>query len=138
MHLRLATSTFIFLIVFSKWADASENKTVRSFRVDYENDRFLKDGEPFQFVSGQFDYFHAVPKKWRHILRTMRAAGVNVVATYVPWSTHNPHDGQYVWTEMADVDKFIRMAIEEGFLVMLRISPYIGGERTLVSVFHRN
>lgn len=125
---------FIFVIFISQWIEASENKTERSFQVDFINNRFLKDGKPFQFVSGQFDYFRAVPEKWRHILRTMRASGLNVVSTYVPWSTHNPHDGQYVWTDMADVEKFIRMAIEEDFLVMLRTSPYIGGERTLVGV----
>ncbi|KAL1438027.1 hypothetical protein MTO96_048482 [Rhipicephalus appendiculatus] len=33
----------------------------RSFVVDYENDRFLKDGEPFQYVSGSIHYFR-IPK----------------------------------------------------------------------------
>ena len=132
MRLNLAIFIFISLLFISKCIEASEDKSERSFRVDYENDLFLKDNKPFQFVSGQFDYFRAVPKKWRHIFRTMRASGVNVVATYVPWLTHNPHDGEYVWTGMADVEKFIRIAMEEDLLVMLRISPYINGERPLV------
>lgn len=106
----------------------------RTFRVDFENDQFLKDGKPFQFVAGQIDYTRAVPKKWRHVLRTMRAAGLTVVSTYVPWSTHNPHDGQYVWTGMANVEEFIRLAAEEDLLVILRTSPYICSERSWVCI----
>lgn len=116
--------------------DGTEHHTNRTFRVDFDKNQFLKDDKPFQFVAGQFDYFRAVPQKWRHILRTMRAAGLNVVSTYVPWATHNPHDGQYVWTGLANVDEFIRIATEEGFLIILRISPYIGGERTWVIIYH--
>lgn len=115
-----------------KTIQAAETVTQRSFRVDYENDRFLKDGKPFRFIAGQFDYFRAVPKKWSRILRTMRAAGLNTVSTYVQWSLHNPHDGQYVWTEMADLDNFFRLAVEEDLLVMLRSSTYIGAERNMV------
>lgn len=106
----------------------------RTFRVDYENNVFLKDGKPFQSVSGEFEYFRAHPQKWRQILRTMRAAGLNTVSTYAEWSFHNPVDGQYVWTGMADIEKFVRMAAEEDLLVIFRLGPYINAERNGVGV----
>lgn len=106
----------------------------RTFRVDYENNVFLKDGKPFQSVSGEFEYFRAHPQKWRQILRTMRAAGLNTVSTYAEWSFHNPVDGQYVWTGMANIEKFVRMAAEEDLLVIFRLGPYINAERNGVGV----
>lgn len=51
----------------------------RSFIIDYDRNTFLKDGEPFRYVSGSFHYFRAVPQKWREILKTMRAGGLNAV-----------------------------------------------------------
>lgn len=104
----------------------------RSFRVDYSTDRFLKDDEPFRFVAGSFHYFRALPQRWREKLRTLRAAGLNAVTTYVEWSLHNPHPDQYEWDGIANVEEFIRLAAEEDLLVILRPGPYICAERDAV------
>lgn len=106
----------------------------QTFRIDFENNVFLKDGKPFQSVSGEFEHFRAHPQKWRQILRTMRAAGLNTVSTYAEWSFHNPHDGQYVWTGMANIEKFVRIAAEEDLLVIFRLGPYINAERNGVGI----
>ncbi|XP_017848492.1 beta-galactosidase [Drosophila busckii] len=103
----------------------------RSFVVDYEHDRFLKDGSPFRFISGSFHYFRAHPKTWSRHLRTMRAAGLNAVTTYVEWSLHNPQDGVYIWNGIADLEHFIRLAVDEDLLVILRPGPYICAERDM-------
>ncbi|XP_068155532.1 beta-galactosidase isoform X2 [Drosophila tropicalis] len=103
----------------------------RTFVVDYENDKFLKDGQPFQFISGSFHYFRAHPATWQRHLRTMRAAGLNAVTTYVEWSLHNPHDGVYTWNGIADLEHFIRLAVDEDLLVILRPGPYICAERDM-------
>lgn len=98
--------------------------------MDYDNNRFLKDGKPFQFVSGAVHYFRALPQKWRQLFRTLRAAGLNTVETYVQWTTHNPHDGQYIWTGKSDIEEYLRLAVEEDLLVILRPSPFICGEQS--------
>ncbi|XP_030374180.1 beta-galactosidase [Scaptodrosophila lebanonensis] len=103
----------------------------RTFVVDYENDRFLKDGQPFRFIAGSFHYFRAHPDTWQKHLRTMRAAGLNAVTTYVEWSLHNPRDGAYVWRGIADLERFIRLAVAEDLLVILRPGPYICAERDM-------
>ena len=54
-----------------------------SFEVDYENDQFLLDGKPFQYVSGSFHYFRTPHQLWRDRLRKLRVAGLNAVSTYV-------------------------------------------------------
>lgn len=103
----------------------------RTFRLDPLRPQFLKDGHPFRFVSGQFNYFHSLPGAWQQKLRTMRAAGLNVVSTYVEWSLHNPQDGVYQWSGIADVVRFVQLAEREDLLVVLRPAPYICAEREM-------
>lgn len=93
----------------------------------------MKDGKPFRYVSGSFHYYRTMPETWRQRFRTMRAAGLNAISTYVEWSMHNPKPGNYVWNGMADIDLFIRLAAEEGLLVILRVGPFICSERDMVS-----
>ncbi|XP_062536491.1 beta-galactosidase-like [Armigeres subalbatus] len=103
----------------------------RSFTVDYEKDTFLMDGKPFRFISGSFHYFRALPGSWRHILRLMRAAGLNAVMTYIEWSTHEPTEGNYNWDGIANLEQFIQIAEEEDLYVILRPGPYICAERDM-------
>lgn len=91
----------------------------------------MKDGKPFQFIAGSFHYFRALPETWQRKLRTMRAAGLNAVTTYVEWSLHNPKDGQYIFTGIGDLEQFIKYAEQEGLYVILRPGPYICAERDM-------
>ena len=63
----------------------------------------------------------------------MKAAGLNVIDTYVEWSTHNPEPGVYVWDGLADLQHFLELTQELGFYVILRPGPYICAERDNVS-----
>lgn len=105
----------------------------REFRIDYQNNQFFKDGHPFRFIAGSFHYFRALPETWQHKLRTMRAAGLNAVTTYVEWSLHNPKPNIFNWNGMGDIERFIRLAAEEDLLVILRPGPYICAERDMVN-----
>ena len=53
----------------------------RSFSIDYENDRFLKDGQPFRYVSGAMHYFRVPQQYWADRMMKMRAAGLNTLET---------------------------------------------------------
>lgn len=106
----------------------------RTFRVDYDHNQFLKDDKPFRYVAGEMHHFRVLPQKWRERMRTMRAAGVNVLTTYAEWSTNNPHDGEYIWTGLADIEQFIRIAADEDLLVILRPGPFICAERSWVRI----
>uniref|UniRef100_A0A1A9W869 Glycoside hydrolase 35 catalytic domain-containing protein n=1 Tax=Glossina brevipalpis TaxID=37001 RepID=A0A1A9W869_9MUSC len=108
---------------------AEELPQRRQFTIDNETNSFLMNGEPFRYVSGSFHYFRALPEVWRKRLRTMRAGGLNAVDTYIEWSLHNPQDGVYEWSGIADIEKFVQLAEEEGFYVILRPGPYICAER---------
>ncbi|XP_055604075.1 beta-galactosidase isoform X2 [Uranotaenia lowii] len=103
----------------------------RTFFIDYERDTFMMDGKPFRFVSGSFHYFRALPGSWGQILRSMRAAGLNAVMTYIEWSLHEPTMGTYIWDGIANLEQFIQIAEEEDLYVILRPGPYICAERDM-------
>lgn len=50
---------------------------------------------------------------------------------YVEWSLHNPRDGVYRWTGIADLERFLRLAVDADLLVILRPGPYICAERDM-------
>lgn len=104
---------------------------LRTFTIDYDNNTFLRDGAPFQYIAGSFHYFRALPQKWSSILKSMRAAGLNAITTYVEWSLHNPKEGVYNWEGIADLEQFVQLAQQEDLLVILRPGPYICAERDM-------
>lgn len=54
-----------------------------SFVVDYDNDCFRKDGEPFRYVSGSLHYFRVPRAYWEDRMTKMKMAGLNALQTYV-------------------------------------------------------
>lgn len=104
-----------------------------SFRINYETNQFEMDGKPFQYVSGSFHYFRALPDVWAERLDTMQGAGLNAIDTYIEWSFHNPDENVYDFNGMADVVRFLQLAKDRGLYVILRPGPYICAERDNVS-----
>uniref|UniRef100_A0A1B6C0R4 Beta-galactosidase n=1 Tax=Clastoptera arizonana TaxID=38151 RepID=A0A1B6C0R4_9HEMI len=99
------------------------------FEIDWVNNQFLKDGEPFRYISGSIHYFRHPRPYWKDRLKKLRAAGFNAVSVYIEWSYHEPSQGIYNFTEDRDFIHFINLAQEEGLLVILRPGPYICAER---------
>ncbi|EEC10859.1 beta-galactosidase precursor, putative [Ixodes scapularis] len=121
----MALTWTLLLLTFTLTTSASE----RCFRVDYENNVFLKDDEPFQFVSGSFHYFRVLKDSWKDRLIKMKNGGLNVVQTYVEWSGHEPEPQQYNFEGNYDIETFLKLAQEVGLFVVLRPGPYISAER---------
>ncbi|XP_059488990.1 beta-galactosidase [Neocloeon triangulifer] len=117
----------LFLLSFLTVSTLSVAK--REFYIDYENDQFVKDGEPFKYVSGSFHYFRTPSVYWRDRLRKMKQAGLNAVSTYVEWRSHETLPGKYDFSGDLDLENFLKTAQEEGLLVLLRPGPYICAER---------
>lgn len=91
-------------------------------------DTFYLNGEPFRILSGSIHYFRIVPEYWRDRMEKLKALGLNTVETYIPWNVHEPRKGEFCFTGMADVVRFVRTAEELGLYVILRPSPYICAE----------
>ncbi|XP_040066925.1 beta-galactosidase-like [Ixodes scapularis] len=101
----------------------------RSLVIDKENKCFLKDNQFFRYISGEIDYFRVPRAYWKDRLHKMRMAGLNTIASYVEWSGHEPQPGKLNIVDNYDLVEFCKEAQREDLLVILRVGPYICGER---------
>ncbi|KAK8353256.1 hypothetical protein V6Z12_A05G145400 [Gossypium hirsutum] len=100
--------------------------SVRKFEI--AEDKFWKDGKPFQIIGGDLHYFRVLPEYWEDRLLRAKALGLNTVQTYIPWNLHEPEAGKLVFEGIADLVSFLKLCQKPGLLVMLRAGPYICAE----------
>lgn len=91
-------------------------------------DEFYLDGEKIKIISGGMHYFRVMPEYWRDRLEKLKALGCNTVETYIPWNLHEKEKGQFCFSGMLDIARYVELAQELGLLVILRPSPYICAE----------
>uniref|UniRef100_A0A2K6TTR5 Beta-galactosidase-1-like protein n=1 Tax=Saimiri boliviensis boliviensis TaxID=39432 RepID=A0A2K6TTR5_SAIBB len=120
--------SLLLALLLLRPARGLRNASQRVFEIDYSQNRFLKDGEPFRYISGSIHYSRVPRIYWKDRLLKMKMAGLNTIQTYVPWNFHEPYPGQYQFSEEHDVEYFLRLAHELGLLVILRPGPYICAE----------
>ncbi len=95
---------------------------------EIKGNQFIKDGTPIKLISGAVHYFRNLPDTWSDIFKKMRAMGLNCVETYCAWNMHEKHQGEFDFSGILDIAKFIRTAQEEGLMVIVRPGPYICAE----------
>ncbi|XP_004297532.1 PREDICTED: beta-galactosidase 17-like [Fragaria vesca subsp. vesca] len=138
LFLLLSLVTFgVFVPVFALLPSLSQSQNdqqhhpttkniVRKFEIS--EDRFWKDGQPFQIIGGDLHYFRILPEYWEDRLLRAKALGLNTIQTYVPWNLHEPRAGTLNFEGIADIVSFLKLCQKLGFAVMLRPGPYICGE----------
>uniref|UniRef100_A0A8C9AMD1 Galactosidase beta 1 n=1 Tax=Prolemur simus TaxID=1328070 RepID=A0A8C9AMD1_PROSS len=57
------------------------NASQKTFEIDYSRDRFLKDGQPFRYISGSIHYSRVPRFYWKDRLLKMKMAGLNAIQT---------------------------------------------------------
>ena len=98
----------------------------RSFTIG--NRTLLKDGRPFQIVSGSLHYMRVPADQWGDRLQKMAAAGLNAVQVYVPWNWHEPREGEFRWDGGRNLTALLQLAADADLLVVLRPGPYVCAE----------
>jgi beta-galactosidase len=94
----------------------------------YNDTQFLLDGQPYKIFSGAMHYFRVLPQYWEDRLVKLRALGLNTLETYVAWNLHEPRPGEFHFETGLDLVRYIQLAGELGFKVLLRPGPYICSE----------
>ena len=83
--------------------------------------------------AGAMHYWRHAPEDWGPCLDAMKAMGLRLVDTYVPWGVHETAHGSFDFGERyarLDVARFIRLAAEKGLHVIARPGPHINAELT--------
>lgn len=92
-------------------------------------DRGLRrDGRGWIPVSGELHYSRVPRERWAERVRQVRAGGIDVVSTYVPWIHHVAAPGDARFDGGLDVGAFVDVVRAEGLDVVLRIGPWVHGE----------
>jgi beta-galactosidase len=93
------------------------------------NSRYLTlDGKPWLPVMGEFHFSRYPRAQWEEEILKMKAAGVNIVATYVIWIHHEEIEGQFDWMGQRDLHAFTQLCAKHGMYVLVRIGPWDHGE----------
>lgn len=99
-------------------------------KVSFEikDGHFYRNGEATSVLSGEMHYSRIPHQYWRHRLQMVKAMGLNAVATYVFWNFHEEEPGKWNFEGDRNLAEYIRIAGEEGLMVILRPGPYVCAE----------
>lgn len=90
---------------------------------------FELNGQPYQVRSGEIDYQRIPEAYWKQRLKLAKAMGLNTIATYIFWSDIEPEKGQWDFSGINNLRKFVETAGKVGLHVIMRPGPYVCGER---------
>ena len=89
------------------------------------NDRYLTlDGKPWLPVMGEFHFSRYPQSQWESEILKMKAAGVDIVATYVIWIHHEEVKGEFDWDGQRDLRAFAKLCAKHGMYLVARIGPW--------------
>ncbi|MFA6093686.1 MAG: beta-galactosidase [Elusimicrobiota bacterium] len=93
---------------------------------------FILDGKATFLYSGELHYFRSDPKDWDERLSQARKAGLNCVASYIPWRWHESEEGKFDFTGRThprrNLREFIRLTRKHGLYFIPRVGPVSNGE----------
>lgn len=93
------------------------------------NSQYLTmDGKPWLPVMGEFHFSRYPERYWEEELLKIKAAGIQIVATYVFWIHHEEIEGEFDWSGQHDLRRFVELCRKHGLFVFVRTGPYAHGE----------
>lgn len=96
--------------------------------LEIKGNDFYLDGKKFNIYAGAVHYFRSMPEYWEEILTKLKLCGFNTVETYVCWNLHEKKQGEFDFSGMLDLVKFLETAKKVGLYAIVRPGPYICAE----------
>lgn len=100
----------------------------KKYSFEIKDGHFMLNGKPTPIISGEIHYARIPHQYWRHRLKMLKAMGLNTIATYVFWNAHEPQPGKWDFEGENNLSGFLKIAQEEGLMVILRPGPYACAE----------
>jgi beta-galactosidase len=88
----------------------------------------LRDGRRWLATMGEFHYSRYPQAEWRDELLTMKAGGIEIVASYIFWIHHEEIENQWDFTGRRDLRKFVQLCGELRIPLVVRCGPWGHGE----------
>lgn len=96
--------------------------------IGVNSEYLTMDGKPWIPVMGEFHFSRYPEAEWEQEILKMKAAGVQVVSTYIIWNHHEQIEGEWDWTGQRDLRKFVELCGKHGMYVYPRIGPWAHAE----------
>lgn len=101
--------------------------TARKF-IDYDGAGYTIEGRRTYLASGSIHYPRVPAELWADRLTRLKHGGFAAVETYAFWNLHEPRENEYVFSDYADIEKFLKISQEVGLYSIVRIGPYVCAE----------
>ena len=100
--------------------------------VTIKNKQILIEDKPAMIMCGEIHYFRIKKEDWQDRINKLKDAGLNTVASYVPWLCHETTEGNIDLTGQTrselDLVGFIDLCKQNGLYFFLRPGPFIMAE----------
>jgi len=100
--------------------------------IELTRRQWIENGKSRILICGEIHYFRIPVERWQKTFDLAREAGINAIATYVPWHMHEETEGDVDWTGRTrpelNLPAFLRLAQDNGFDVFFRPGPFIMAE----------
>ncbi|ULO09800.1 beta-galactosidase [Paenibacillus sp. 19GGS1-52] len=97
-------------------------------KISFTNYYMEWNGAPFFGICGEMHFSRIAHDRWEEGLLKMKAAGINIVATYIFWNHHEEVQGEFHWDGNLNLRKFIELCGKHGLQLILRVGPFCHGE----------
>lgn len=94
--------------------------------ITYDGQSFTIDGRRIWLVAGTIDYTRCPHQDWASRVHAAKSAGLNTIVTSIPWSRHEPRQGQFDFSGDANLRQFVETVGAAGMYCVLRIGPFVG------------
>lgn len=127
---KIALGLIASTLLFAGAVDAQSKKRQTNPKPTFviQNGEFVYNGKATQIHSGEMHYARIPHQYWRHRMRMLKGMGLNAVATYVFWNTHETAPDVWDFSGDKNLAEYIKIAGEEGLHVILRPGPYTCAE----------
>jgi len=106
-----------------KWTRNSRGEEIGA------NSQYLTlDGKPWLPVMGEFHFSRYPEAEWEQEILKMKAAGIQIISTYIIWIHHEQTEGQFDWSGQRDLRRFVELCSKHGMYVYPRIGPWAHAE----------
>ncbi len=99
--------------------------------IEVRDGKVFINGMPEIIISGEVHYYRLKKEEWQDRLSKLKEAGLNAVASYIPWLCHEEEEGVFDFgqeRENLDVEEFIRLCRDNGLYFIGRPGPFIMAE----------
>ncbi|PGL70104.1 beta-galactosidase [Bacillus sp. AFS055030] len=100
--------------------------------IQIKDEKVIINGKEVILFGGELHYFRLPQSEWKNRIKQIKAAGANMVSTYIPWQFHERIEGEIDLIGKTrpekDLKTFLQMIKDEDMFCLVRPGPYVMAE----------